>query len=498
MKTLRLLIASFLLLTNQSFSQVAINSNGNIADASAMLDISSTAKGILIPRVSTSDRNSIASPADGLMVYDSTLASFWFYDSLNGGWGQLVNTTTNNLDGLTDCTSSVSNLFLGAGAGEDNTANDNIGIGYESLNANTTGYSNTSIGRLSLLQNTSGFMNTAVGFQSMRSNGYGSGNVAIGYNSLINIIGNNNVGIGTSNSFTTINGHHNVTIGYEASKFTQSGIQNTIIGSMAGKGTSLHSKSGNVFLGYMAGYFEIGDDKLYIENTNSTTPLIGGDFSTDEVYFNTNKIGIGTQSPNELLEVASPTNDHARMILSDGTGDDRSVLLLVSPKASSQEARIEAYNYGLPGGLTLNFNTAGHGQCVFGGHILPENHISKNLGASGQAWNSVYAHNFVTQGSAAFSNLDITKELLLFPPKEKAEGAFDEFTEKGLKELDPASLPSTLRLENAILIDEMTTYNYKANYEQQLQIDELKKENQKLRELLTQLLSEYNLSTKTH
>jgi len=63
MKILRLFIASFLLLTNQSFSQVAINSDGNSADTSAILDISSTTKGILIPRVSTSER--ILRIADG-------------------------------------------------------------------------------------------------------------------------------------------------------------------------------------------------------------------------------------------------------------------------------------------------------------------------------------------------------------------------------------------------------------------------------------------------
>jgi len=385
----------------------------------------------------------------------------------------------------------------------------------DALMHNTIGYSNSALGRYALMNNTNGSLNSAFGYLCLSNNIDGTGNTAfgsaclnsiehsdfncaIGYTTLSNNTGERNTALGAYSSANTTTGSYNVTIGYATDYMNLSGNSNTIIGCEAGKGTTSHNKSGNILLGYKAGYYETGSNKLYIENSNSSTPLIGGDFNSDELYFNTNKIGIGTQSPNELLEVASPTNDHARMILSDGLDDNRSVLLLVSPKASSQEARIEAYNYGLPGGLTLNFNTAGQGQCVFGGNILPENHISKNLGASGQAWNSVYAHNFVTQGSAAFSNLDITKELLLFPPKEKAEGAFDEFTEKGLKELDPASLPSTLRLENAILIDEMTTYNYKANYEQQLQIDELKKENQKLRELITQLLSDYNLSTKTH
>lgn len=72
-------------------------------------------------------------------------------------------------------------------------------------------------------------------------------------------------------------------------------------------------------------------------------------------------------------------------------------------------------------------------------------------------------------------------------PQEKKDGAFDEFTDKGAKELDPASLPESLTQENSILIDEMTTYNYKANYEQQQQLEALKKENVQLKALLLQL-----------
>ncbi len=56
-------------------SQVAINGFGNPAAASAMLDVSSTSKGILMPQVSLDslkDVTSIASPANGLLVYNTT------------------------------------------------------------------------------------------------------------------------------------------------------------------------------------------------------------------------------------------------------------------------------------------------------------------------------------------------------------------------------------------------------------------------------------------
>ncbi len=90
-------------------------------------------------------------------------------------------------------------------------------------------------------------------------------------------------------------------------------------------------------------------------------------------------------------------------------------------------------------------------------------------------------------GSAAFANINVTKQLISFPLMEKKAGAFDEFTDKGLKELDPASLPQELTENNVLLIDEMTTYNYKANYEQQQQIETLKKENAELKARLDKL-----------
>jgi len=75
----------------QSFS---INTTGTAAHASAMLDVTSTTKGLLIPRLTTAQRTAIASPGKGLLVYDSTLKSFYFHDGVN--WQQ-INADSNNL-----------------------------------------------------------------------------------------------------------------------------------------------------------------------------------------------------------------------------------------------------------------------------------------------------------------------------------------------------------------------------------------------------------------
>jgi hypothetical protein len=47
--------------------------NNTTGDPSALLTLTSTTKGFLPPRMTTTQRNAIASPAAGLIVYDTTL-----------------------------------------------------------------------------------------------------------------------------------------------------------------------------------------------------------------------------------------------------------------------------------------------------------------------------------------------------------------------------------------------------------------------------------------
>ncbi len=74
-----LLVLSGLNLT----AQVGINTDGSTPDASAMLDVKSTTSGLLIPRMTIADRDNIASPATGLLVYVTDDNSFYYYDGTN-------------------------------------------------------------------------------------------------------------------------------------------------------------------------------------------------------------------------------------------------------------------------------------------------------------------------------------------------------------------------------------------------------------------------------
>ncbi|MGL4598361.1 MAG: hypothetical protein ACRCYO_12590, partial [Bacteroidia bacterium] len=86
-------VAACSLLSTQTNAQnVAINTTGAAPVASAILDISSTTMGVLIPRMTTAQRVAIVAPAQGLRVYDITTNSFWYYDG--AVWVEILNGST--------------------------------------------------------------------------------------------------------------------------------------------------------------------------------------------------------------------------------------------------------------------------------------------------------------------------------------------------------------------------------------------------------------------
>lgn len=73
------ILIAFLTIDTATFSQVGIGTTTD-PDASSMLEIQSTSKGVLIPRMTTIQRDAIATPANGLLVFDTDRKSFWFYN----------------------------------------------------------------------------------------------------------------------------------------------------------------------------------------------------------------------------------------------------------------------------------------------------------------------------------------------------------------------------------------------------------------------------------
>jgi microcystin-dependent protein len=84
-----MLATSFALRSN---AQVAVNNDATPPAASAMLDVKSTTKGVLVPRMLSAQRAAIASPATGLLVYQTDAPS-GFYVHNGTAWKQVIDAT---------------------------------------------------------------------------------------------------------------------------------------------------------------------------------------------------------------------------------------------------------------------------------------------------------------------------------------------------------------------------------------------------------------------
>jgi hypothetical protein len=309
-----LILAIFLIILNdQNFAQgVAINSDNTNPDPSAMLDVKSTTRGMLLPRVTQAQRTAIAAPATGLLVYQTdNPGGFYYYNGTgwfrlslqNEGWsttGNAGNVSADNFIGTTDNQPLLfrlnnipsgkldhinGNYFIGSGAGQSNTTGyRNIAIGQLALRSNSTtdwniaiGDSalyyqtlsfgqNTAIGSRAMRLNTEGFYNTAIGSRALYSNTIGNFNVAIGNDALsANTTGYHNTAVGRGSQLSNITGYGNTSIGYYALRFNSDGTSNTGIGRRA-----LYSNINGI------SNTSLGDEALY-SNTS-------GDYNTARIF----------------------------------------------------------------------------------------------------------------------------------------------------------------------------------------------------------------------
>ncbi len=74
------LLVSFGIGSAAQAQNVAINTDGTAADNSAILDVKSDAKGLLVPRMTATERGNIANPATGLIVYQTNGTAGFYYN----------------------------------------------------------------------------------------------------------------------------------------------------------------------------------------------------------------------------------------------------------------------------------------------------------------------------------------------------------------------------------------------------------------------------------
>ena len=120
MKTLllnRLVVLALLFATGSgAYAQMSISTDGSSPDNSAMLDLKSTSKGLLIPRMTQPQIEAIENPANGLMVFCTTSNKFFAFFSNNNMWKELAEgTSVINPGGGFNCGGPFTITHLAAG-----------------------------------------------------------------------------------------------------------------------------------------------------------------------------------------------------------------------------------------------------------------------------------------------------------------------------------------------------------------------------------------------
>jgi hypothetical protein len=142
------------------------------------------------------------------------------------------------------------NFFAGLGAGAGATANWNIGIGNQALDAGV-----------------SGDRNTAIGFSALTASAHGGDdrNTAVGAHSMQTLNGG---------------GRENTAIGVYSGSAISTGDYNTMLGGLSGSGTI--TGNNNIMIGYMAGGYETGSSTLMINSLDRTDE--SGDRTKSIIY----------------------------------------------------------------------------------------------------------------------------------------------------------------------------------------------------------------------
>ncbi|MGX7668652.1 tail fiber domain-containing protein [Flavobacterium pedocola] len=259
--------------------------------------------------------------------------------------------------GANDDLSDNRNTFIGLNAGQTNTTSTfNTGIGYQALQNNTSNGA-TAVG-YNALQNYTGIRGTAVGFEALKATTTGSSNTAVGYAALSkNTTGGNNTAMGNETLLNITTGSNNTGFGKYALLFSTTAIQNTAVGVSAmhtnttgGSNTAMgfqamglnNTGNNNVALGLNAMYTNTtGSNNMalgssadvttsglsnasaigYNAKVSTSSSMVLGGTGADAV-----KVGIGTTSPTEELEVvgdirtSSLAGTGTRMVQADTNG----------------------------------------------------------------------------------------------------------------------------------------------------------------------------------
>ena len=333
MKTLKTLIITILFTTLAGIANaqsVGINSDGSAPASSAMLDVSSTAKGFLAPRMTAAQKAAITSPATGLLVYQTDAPAGYYYNSgtpASPAWIQL-----GAASGSSQWTTTGSNIYY-------NTGNVGIGTTTPSSKLHIAGadmnnallFENTSAnaGRNYILFKTQGTEQGYIGLGGGATNhmsvaAYGaSNNLFLETNGTVKmtVLPSGNVGIGTTTPAYKLHIQDATSpalaIQYSTNSdypyLSSNASNDLVIGSVGSGSHSVFKSNGNVGIGTTTPY-----TTLTVGSTDATAKITAGGPNTHltlaaagpngNIYLNAGGVESGNYSTSTRLFVGADGN----------------------------------------------------------------------------------------------------------------------------------------------------------------------------------------------
>jgi hypothetical protein len=290
-------------------------------NASSLLDLSSTSKGLLVPRMTEAQRNAISNPPVGLLVYQTNGQAFYYKDHF---WWKILASNDNKSFMVGSIKGGIpnygsQNLLFGFGnfayatGGDNNTA-----IGFMAISS-SDGSDNTAVGSNAMRQGqttTDGSYNTAVGSRALSNGDDGDYNTAIGASSIEKVEGDNNSGLGYGTLYNTTTGDANTAVGSNAGDTNTTGSNNTLIGSYSDVG------SNNLTNATAIGYNAIVDasNKIRLGDSNVTLVETSGTVSASAFVGDgsglTNLPAPNIQAPIEAYSITLNSTHHGRIFYS--------------------------------------------------------------------------------------------------------------------------------------------------------------------------------------